>query len=405
LTPLEQQVLAALRAREGELVELARELVATRSPNPPGDERAVAAVARDAMSSYGFADVRTLARAAKRPNVAGDVGAGARSLILTGHLDTKPPGDEGEWKPPPYEAAVADGRLRGLGSTDMKGAVAAMLAAGRALAEADALGGRLRVVLTADEEAGSAFGAGFVAPGERADAVLIGEPSGITAPWEFVGIACRGVSCFRIRVEGTQMHSSLTDRLPSVNASAKMAQVLLRLAREFRPRYEPNGLGATPTVNAGVVVEGGVFYGVCPGNASFGIDVRTVRGMTLERLRADLDEFLDGLRGDDPELRVTVEQPPDLTWIEPCAIDAAHPLAVAAQGAAEEVLGREVPLGVFPGGTDGSLWAAAGIPTIPALGPGLLTLAHRPNEYIEVEEILQASRIYALAAVRFLGGA
>jgi acetylornithine deacetylase/succinyl-diaminopimelate desuccinylase-like protein len=61
-----------------------------------------------------------------------------------------------------------------------------------------------------------------------------------------------------------------------------------------------------------------------------------------------------------------------------------------------------VPLGVFPGGTDGSRWVAAGIPTIAALGPGLLTLAHRPNEYVEVEEILQASRIYALAALRFL---
>jgi acetylornithine deacetylase/succinyl-diaminopimelate desuccinylase family protein len=400
----EQEVLAALRASERELVELARQLVATPSPNPPGDERGVAELVRQAMSSFGFQDVRTLARAEERPNVVGSVGVGSASLILTGHIDTKPPGDESEWEFPPYEPAVVDGRLHGLGATDMKGAVAAMLFAGRALAETGALEGTLKVLLTADEEAGSAFGAGFLAHDEHADAVLIGEPSGIREPWEFVGIACRGVSCFRMRVRGTQMHSSLTDRVHAVNASVKMAEVLTRLARDFRPTYEPTpALGSpAPTVNPGVLVEGGVFYGVCPGEATFGIDVRTVPGMSLERLRDELEEFLDRLRREDPDLDVTLEQPPNLAWIEPSAIEPRHPLAVAAQAAATDVLGREVPLGVFPGSTDGSLWSAAGIPTIPALGPGLLTLAHRPNEHVAIEEILQASRIYALIALRFL---
>src|SRR2546421_2683081 len=99
----ESSVLAALAAREGACVELARELVATPSPNPPGDERAIAAVVRDAMTSFGFRDVRTPAREPERPNVVGEVGEGARSLILTGHVDTKPPGDAAEWEVPPYE--------------------------------------------------------------------------------------------------------------------------------------------------------------------------------------------------------------------------------------------------------------------------------------------------------------
>lgn len=405
MTPAEHEVLAALGSCEDELVELARELVAAPSPNPPGDERGPASIARDAMSAFGFGDVRTIARESQRPNVVGEIGVGERSLILNGHTDTKPPGDEAEWKVPPYEPALVDGRLCGLGSTDMKGAVAAMIFAGRALAATGVLRGTLKLVLTADEEAGSAFGAQLVARQERADAVLIGEPSGITSPWECIGIACRGVSCFRIRVRGTQIHSSLSDRVPSVNASAKMAEVLVRLASGFRPSFQPEfAIGGAPAVNAGVIVEGGVFYGVYPGEASFGIDVRTVPGMTLESLRADLDAFLDGLRRDDPALDLTVEQPPELAWIEPCAIEPSHPLAVAAQRAAADVLGRDVPFGIFPGGTDGSIWAAAGMPTIPALGPGLLTLAHRPDEYVAVEEILQASRIYAVTALRFLAG-
>ena len=157
LAPGERGVLAALAAREGELLELARELIATPSPNPPGDEREVAEVARQAMEELGY-DVRVVALAEHRPNVVGEVGGGGRSLVLNGHLDTKPPGDETQWRKRPYDPVVEDGRLLGLGSTDMKGAVAAMIYAGYALAEAGEPPGTLKVVLTADEEAGSAFG-------------------------------------------------------------------------------------------------------------------------------------------------------------------------------------------------------------------------------------------------------
>ncbi len=398
-------MLAALRAGERELVELARELVATRSLNPPGDERAVAEVARQAMASLGYSEIREIAREQTRPNVVGQVGEGAQpSLMLNGHLDTKPPGDEARWETSPYDPVVRAGRLYGLGSTDMKGAVAAMIHAGGALAEAGDLRGTLKVVLTADEEAGSNFGAAFLA-GERkvhADAVLVGEPTGIRSGWEYLGVASRGISCFRVRARGTQMHSSLSDRLPVVNASAKLAEVLSRLARELRPDHQANAAYGTPTVNAGVTLRGGVFFGVYPGEAEFGVDVRTVPGMTLERLREDVESFLDQLRREDPELDVSVEWVEGLSWFPPCSIDEGHPLVDAAREAAAIVLDREVPLGTMPAATDGSYWALAGIPCIPAFGPGLLSLAHGPNEYVEIEEVVQASRIYALTALRYL---
>lgn len=401
----ERAVLAALRAREGELVELARELVAARSPNPPGDERAAAEVARQAMASLGYREIREIAREEKRPNLIGEVGEGTQpSLVLNAHLDTKPPGDEARWETSPYDPVVRDGRLYGLGSTDMKGAVAAMIHAGGALAEAGDIRGTLKVVLTADEEAGSNFGAAFLA-GERkvhADAVLVGEPTGIRSGWEYLAVASRRISCFRVRARGTQMHSSLSDRLPAVNASAKLAEVLLRLGRDFRPGYESTATYGAPTVNAGVTLRGGVFFGVYPGEAEFGVDVRTVPGMTLERLRADVESFLDGLRRNDPELDVSAEWVEGLSWFPPCLIDEGHPLVAAAREAAAVVLEREVPLGTMPAATDGSYWALAGIPCIPAFGPGQLSLAHGPNEYVEIEEVVQASRIYALAALRYL---
>lgn len=397
---MERDVLAFLAAREPQLIELARQLVATPSPNPPGDERQVAELARQAMAGLGYRDVRTIARAQERPNVVGEVGAGSRSLILNAHLDTKPPGNEAEWETPPYDPVLRDGRLYGLGSTDMKGAAAAMLYAGAALAACAELGGTLKVVLSADEEVDSSFGVRFLGNSEavRADAVLVGEPTGLTSPWEYLAIASRGISCFRVTARGTQMHSSLSDRLPSVNASVKLAGVLVGMADGLR-------LPAGATLNLGVTLRGGLFFGIYPGEAEFGVDVRTVPGMTLEGLVAEVERFLAKLRQEDPDLDVSCDWLPGLGWLPPSSIAPDHPLVAAAGRAARVVLGREVPHGVMPAFTDGTNWWEAGMPSIPAFGPGLLPLAHRPNEYVSVQEVVEAARIYALTALRYFGGA
>lgn len=401
-------MLKALAAREQQLVQFARDLVAIPSPNPPGDEREIAERARGEMASLRYTGVRDVAMELTRPNVVGEV-VGERAgkvLMFNGHIDTKPVGDLSEWTIGPFDPVVRDGRLHGLGSTDMKGAVAAMVYAGAALAEVGAPPGTLRVVLTADEEDGSRFGARFLAgrPDFAADGAIVGEPTGMEKPWAYVAVASRGIACFRVVVRGTQMHSSLSDQVPSVNASVKLSQVLSRMAAQFRPRYPVNpDVPGGPTVNLGVTLAGGVFYGIYPGHAEFGIDVRTVPGMTQAGLQGDLEGFLQGLRTEDSELDVTIEPRPELAWFPPSAVDPAHPLVSAAQSAARDVLGRDVPLGTMPAFTDGSNWSLAGHTCIPAFGPGTLLVAHRPNEYVGVEEIVAAARIYALTALRYLG--
>jgi acetylornithine deacetylase len=345
-----------------------------------------------------------------RPNVVGDV-VGKRTghiLMFNGHIDTKPTGELSEWATGPYDPVIREGRLHGLGSADMKGAVAAMVYAGAALAEVGVPQGTLRVVLTADEENGSLFGARFLAgqPDFAADAVVVGEATGMQSPWAYIAVASRGIACFRVRVRGTQMHSSLSDQVPSVNASVKLSHVLSRMASEFRPRYPVNSLvPGGPTVNLGVTLSGGVFYGIYPGHAEFGIDVRTVPGMTHPELQADLAGFLEILSREDPELDVAVEPVPELAWFQPSHIDPSHPLVAAAQSAARDVLGRDVPLGTMPAFTDGTHWHLAGSACIPAFGPGTLLVAHRPNEHIEVAEVVAAARIYALTAIRYLSAA
>lgn len=397
-----------LRPRRDELVEFARALVSTPSPNPPGDERAVAALVTAKLRELGVREVQTAGAADERPNVLARAGGGGPwTVVLCGHLDTKPPGDLAEWRADPYGAEVVDGDLYGVGSGDMKGAVAAMVFAAAAV-EAAGVGGTVALVLTADEEAGSRFGAQWLAEQGllEGDAAVLGEPCGVEREWEAVDVVSRGAALFRVRVRGTQMHSSLSDRLPAVNATVQMARLIDRMDRELprRLHYPPAMMhGLVPTLNVGVTAKAGIFYGVYPGDAEFACDLRTVPGMTREEFEDDLASFLRDATADEPELAAEAELE---LWLPPTEIDARHPLVTALQEASAAVLGEKRPLGVFPGATDAAhLQLTAGIPTVAAFGPGFLPRAHAPNESAPVEGIVQAAELYALAAQRYLEAA
>jgi acetylornithine deacetylase/succinyl-diaminopimelate desuccinylase-like protein len=398
---------AFLESRRTDLVQLACDLVATPSANPPGDERRVAGLVVERLRALGIEDVELHGPAPERPSLIARVPATGqkRSLLLSGHLDTKPPGDLGAWATPPWKPVIEDGMLRGLGAVDMKGAVAAMIYAAGALAHAGPPAGTLILALTADEEAGGVQGARWLAQQGllAADACIIGEPCGLERGWEAIRLVSRGLAIFTIRVRGTQLHSGLSDRVPSVNASTKLAGLMTRLAGAGTDvlSYEPHRLVPRgPTFNVGLTVSSGVGYGILSGEAEFMSDVRALPGMTREGIEADLSRFLARERARDPELDVELHVD---HWTPPCEIPAAHLVVGALSEAAEHVLGRRMPLDAFPGGTDAPHFQlGAGIPTVPAFGPGLLTAAHSPNEAVPVEEIVQAARIYALAALRFL---
>ena len=396
-----------------DLIDFTCRLVATPSPNPPGDERAVVEVILSQMQRLGLTDAQVAAKQPHRPNVIYRLSGrdSGPTLMLCGHGDTKPIGDRTPWRTDPMTPVVRDGKMYGLGTTDMKGAVAAMIYAAAALKQCRAgLRGDLLLVVNADEELTMEHGSQYLATeyGIKADVALLGEPSGISGPeFEFLHILSRGISCFKVTVRGTQMHSSLSDRLPSVNANVKLAQVLEAMRDQLKLTFAPHPLCPEPTVNLGVKIEGGVGYGVYPGAAEFKSDVRTLPGMTKLQFQNDVQRCLERLRQADPQLDVefTLEQPP-LDWFPPTQVRADHPFVEVLLGAAERVLGRRPTLSAFPGGTDAkNFQGLAGIPTIPSFGPGWLPLAHGPNECVGVEAIVQAAKIYAQAASTFLGDA
>jgi acetylornithine deacetylase/succinyl-diaminopimelate desuccinylase family protein len=398
-----------LAARREELTRLAGDLVRINSQIPPhGDERAIVAFLRERLRTLGLGGGEVLAAEPQRPNLVTTVRGrgGGRTLVLNGHLDTKPVGDALPlWHSDPLSPEIRGGRLYGLGASDMKAAVAAMVFAALALRESGVPRPRGDLVLafTADEEAGSTLGSRFVAPRlAGVDACLIGEPSGWERDWQGLHLVSRGVCCFRVRVGGTQMHSSLSDRMPSVNASLRMAQLLVALGEELELDFKPHPLGdATPTLNVGVLVSGGVYFGVVPGSAEFACDLRTLPGMTEAGVRAALERWLDLRRSELPGLEVECRFEPGLSWVPPAEIAPEHPLVAAAQAAAREVLGSTPPLSVFPGGTDAPWYESAGIATVPSFGPGILTCCHGPDEYVSIESVQQAARIYARIAAHY----
>ena len=409
-----QRILSFLDARHDELIDFACELVATPSMNPPGDERAVAGVIINKLRALGLPDTQIVAKDEARPNVLCRLrgSTGSPVLLYTGHIDTKPVGDEAhaDWETDPLTPTIVDGKLYGLGSTDMKGGVAAIIYAAAALqAVSPSLCGDLLLALTADEEAGGVYGAIHLVQehGLQADMAMIAEPCGLTEELEHLCIASRGSLCFRIRVRGTQMHSSTSDIFPSVNASAKMAYVLWRMQRDLEIQHDPHPYYPQgPTKNIGVTVNGGVYYGVYPGAAEFCSDIRILPGMTAAQVAHDVEEFLDTLRAEDPELRVEMVEELNLAEareMKQPEVAAAEPFVEMLLNASECVMGRRLPLGGMVGGTDANYFHGyGGIPTVPAFGPGLLPLAHGPNEYVGIESIVQASKMHALAALDYL---
>lgn len=400
---------AFLAERKDELLALVSDLIAIDSQIPPhADERQIVNFLVSVLEEADLAeDVSVIGPTPERPSLIARVKGtgGGQSLMLNGHTDTKPVGEAAHlWRTNPHTATVVDGNLFGLGATDMKAAVACMILAARAVRETGVqLRGDIVFGFVADEEAGAQLGSKFVAPLiDNVDAVLIGEPSGWEHDWQGIHLVSRGVCGFRIKVTGTQMHSSLSDRMPSVNASLKLAELMVRIGSELDLPFTPHPLGGVgPTLNTGVMIAGGTFFGVVPGQAEFACDLRTVPGQTREQVAQGIETWLDACRVSDPELQVDYAFEPGLDWIPWSELEASHPLVAAVTDAAGDVLGEAPPLGVFPGGTDAPWFSQQGIPTLPSFGPGTLTCAHGPNEFVSVQSIHEAARIYARIIANF----
>jgi succinyl-diaminopimelate desuccinylase len=396
-----------------DVIGIARELVRTPSPNPPGDESAVAELVQDLLLALQLPRAQIIARHESRPNlwVSLDFGPGGRHLVLSGHLDTKPVADA-IWSVDPFGADVEGDRLYGLGSGDMKSALAAMLMTASRLVRNAPSCGRLSLLFTADEENGSAYGAYHVAQSVPldADGVVIGEPGGIQEDYDRLHLVSRGIARLRLVARGQQGHSSLSDELGTRNAGVDAARLVTEVADSLVLDTPENvhGLGGwMPTINTGMAYRGGVGFGVLPGVMTVDTEVRLLPGMRREAIDEAFTALAERVsREIGGDLRIEYDQPPN-DWLPATLVPASDPLVEAARAACQAVLGTDPALAVFPGTTDATWFdAVQALPTLPALGPGLLRRAHAADEWVSIEAVRQTVELYThLATVYCSGGA
>ena len=380
--------------------ELAAELVRIPShPRVPRQEEAVAQHLAAWLRGHGVA-VELVEVAPGRPNLLATVGnraADASHLLFCGHTDTVPlnAGDPGHG----FSGEVRDGRLLGRGAVDMKGPLAAMAAALVAVDGAlDELGAGALLAAVVDEEMESLGAEALVRSGLRADAAVVGEPTG-----NRVALGHRGLEWLAIDFHGRAAHGGALERGVNaiVAASRLVALAEQRLAPVFASRRHP--LLGPPTLNFGTI-HGGDQPSTVAASCTLTLDRRSLPGESYAAIVGELEALLAEVEHAMPGLRTTLRRlEGGMATLEHVALETAadHLLARAAFAARRFVLGDaddDVPV-AFPAWTDGALLATfAGIPTI-VLGPGDLADAHSPRESIAVAELEQGAGIYAALAL------
>lgn len=406
--------LAALLAKidADELVELTRALIRIPSVYRPGEpdatEARVAAFVERWLRREGFT-VEVQDVAPGRPNVIGSIGektAGRRCLLLEGHTDVVTEGDPADWTWSPFAAELVDGRIYGRGAADMKGGLAAAMVAAAAFIRAGVTPpGKLVVGALVDEEDGMIGVRHLVTTpiGRELDAAIVCEPED-----NELCLEQRGVVWARFRVRGKMAHGAMPEA--GVNPIAGLGLILREapaLERRLRRMCERSRYLRPPTVTPTIVQGPARGVGVAQSNvipavAELTLDVRLTAGIDGDTLHAELDRMCRKAELGCPGAKVEWE--PISSFRLATRVDKSEALVQAMIAGVEEGAGRRPTYGGVPGSTDGTiLRMELGLPIV-TCGPGNRLIPHQVNEYVDTSQLVEAARIYAASALKYLEG-
>lgn len=385
-------------------VALTQELVRLRTVNCEGAEaveKPAAELVSDLFTRFGWEHTVTEV-APGRPNVVAVVeggGGDGPTLMFEGHTDVVTEGEAADWSVDPYGAEIRDGRMWGRGTADMKSGVAAMIHGVRALQQAGPFPGRIVVGVLADEE-GMMLGAKAFAASPLAaevDGVVVCEPEGYE-----VCTSARGGIRLRLDLSGAMAHGAMPQEGRSpIAAGARIVESMAAVEEWATGRFGAHPHAGSVTVTPTVLLGGDPDQlNVIPAHGVVGIDVRTVPGTghaeLVDRIRQTAQEAAAGFG-----VAVGVTVVDDRPAVE---IPEDHPLVAGLVAAHTQVHGAAPAFGAVPGTTDGTILTRdASLPTV-VYGPGGKWIAHQKDEYVEVREIGEYARVYAVAAHRFLTG-
>ena len=403
-----------------EIVQFTTDLVRIPTINPPGAEYEACAHflgdhlrRRDFDIEYIVADGRP-EHTARHPrvNVVGSRRGGDGPVVhLNGHIDVVPPGDG--WTVDPFGGLVRDGKIFGRGVCDMKAGLAAAVYAVEAIARAGVrLPGTIEISGTVDEESGGFAGVAWLAERgriakARTDYVIIPEPLNV----DRICVGHRGVYWFELTVRGRIAHGSMP--FLGVSAIDGMTGVLTAIRQELEPALagRVTAMPVVPeaarhaTINVNAIEGGQPIDGIqtpCVADRCRAIfDRRFLIEEGFGRAKDEIDALvkrtLSAVPGVEYDLR-------DLMIVEPVLTPSGSPVVSAVERAIARVLDTPATLVASPGTYDHKHIARiAGIPDCIAYGPGQLELAHQPDEYCRIDDLLSATKVIALAALDLMG--
>ena len=418
-----ENLLEIIEARREELIELAQELIRFPTINPPGEAyQPCAEFIGRRLGARGF-DVNYV-RAAGTPGdseryprvnvIARREGSVAgRCVHFNSHIDVVQTG--AGWTLDPFAAVIRDGKIYGRGACDMKGGLAASIIAVEALIDSGAeLPGALEISGTVDEESGGFGGVHYLAQRgwfspPRVDHVIIPEPLNV----DRVCIGHRGVWWAEVKTHGRMAHGSM----PFLGDCAvrHMHAFIDLLEQDLYPKLAarrtdmpvvPSGARhSTMNLNSihGGQAETSGFPAPCvPDSCRLVIDRRLLIEEDMLSVKGEVRALLDQLAAEREGFAYELR---DIFEVQPTMADRNGPVARSTAAAIQRVLGREAEFVCSPGTYDQKHIDRIGkLRDCIAYGPGILDLAHQPDEYVLIEDMVNSAKVMALSAHALLAG-
>jgi len=418
-----ENLLEIIEARREELIELAQALIRFPTINPPGEAyQPCAEFIGRRLGARGFAV--NYVRAAGTPGdseryprvnvIARREGSVAgRCVHFNSHIDVVQTG--AGWTLDPFAAVIRDGKIYGRGACDMKGGLAASIIAVEALIDSGAeLPGALEISGTVDEESGGFGGVHYLAQRgwfspPRVDHVIIPEPLNV----DRVCIGHRGVWWAEVKTHGRMAHGSM----PFLGDCAvrHMHAFIDLLEQDLYPKLAarrtdmpvvPSGARhSTMNLNSihGGQAETSGFPAPCvPDSCRLVIDRRLLIEEDMLSVKGEVRALLDQLAAEREGFAYELR---DIFEVQPTMADRNGPVARSTAAAIQRVLGREAEFVCSPGTYDQKHIDRIGkLRDCIAYGPGILDLAHQPDEYVLIEDMVNSAKVMALSAHALLAG-
>jgi acetylornithine deacetylase/succinyl-diaminopimelate desuccinylase family protein len=369
-----------------EIVSIVSDLVRQDTTNPPGNEHLCKAAVSRCMHRLGM-EVAYYEKAPGRTNVVGKIGKGRKSIGFVSHMDVVPPGELDQWRTPPFEPTIQDGKIYGRGTLDDKGSFACAYSACKAyLGEHPGFDGTIYLIAAADEEVGSELGIIYLVDevGIKFDVAII--PDGGRMDLSIYGE--KGILWVEVESRGIQAHGSTPEL--GRNAIVPLAELIAQLKNiDLGASFDHAFDGWTMNIGT---VQGGSSTNTVPSAAKVTIDFRLPAGISRDQVLRKIQDGIGVVEklspGADLKARVLHETEPHIS-------DKNSIIIRSFDRAARKL---EIPMKyeTFGGNTVAKNLFFAGITSVVHY-PGDDKLAHVPNEFVIIDELVLGSVLYAEA--------